>query len=96
MAKDKSKSGRKIGRNKKHQAGAYKSGMRLERNRKRRWRRVLRAQPGNKQLVSRYETEIGPCDVRPSARAERKATNARTAALRRALKREAKKAESAG
>lgn len=72
MAKDKSKSGRKIGRNKKHQAPAYKAEMRYERNRKRRWRRVLREQPKNLQLRARYEAEIGPYQGEPSSKAARK------------------------
>lgn len=73
MAKDKSKKGRKIGRNKKHQAPAYRTQMRFERNRKRRWRRVLRDQPTNLQLRDRYAQEHGEyVPDPPSARAERK------------------------
>lgn len=69
----KEKKGRKIGRNKtRGQAKAYQNGMRLERNRKRRWRRTIRNQPKNQQLIDRYEAEIGPAPNEVSARALRK------------------------
>lgn len=69
MAKDKSKSGRKIGRNKKYQAAAYKSGMRKEINRKKRWRTTLRYQPRNLRLKERYEKVIGPYQGEPNPKA---------------------------
>lgn len=86
MAKDKSKSGRKIGRNKKYQAAAYRSGARLEINRKKRWRRVLRTQPLNQQLRRRYEAEHGPYQGEPSPRALRQPAVKRRRAEKHAAK----------
>lgn len=46
--------GRKIGRNKKHQATIYKQAMRLERNKKRKMRRHLQDHPDDVQGYKRY------------------------------------------
>jgi len=60
--------GRKIGRNKKHQATLYKSGGRFEKNRKRRMLRHLRANPNDEQNASFYRLEVGKLDAPPTSR----------------------------
>lgn len=51
--------GRKIGRNKKHQATLYKSGDRWEKNRKRAMRRHLRDNPNDEAVRAEFEKRYG-------------------------------------
>jgi hypothetical protein len=51
--------GRKIGRNKKHQATIYKSADRWETNRKRAMRRHLRANPSDTVTAAEFEKRYG-------------------------------------
>lgn len=51
--------GRKIGRNKKHQATLYKSGDRWEKNRKRAMRRHVRDNPSDSFAAAEYEKRYG-------------------------------------
>jgi hypothetical protein len=51
--------GRKIGRNKKHQAALYKSGDRWEKNRKRAMRRHVRDNPLDADAAAQYEKRYG-------------------------------------
>jgi hypothetical protein len=51
--------GRKIGRNRKHQATVYSAQMRDERNRKRRMRRHLRSHPQDSKGADAYVKEFG-------------------------------------
>jgi hypothetical protein len=51
--------GRKIGRNKKHQAALYKSGARYEINKKRKMRRHIKSNPTDWQNAARYGQLFG-------------------------------------
>ena len=66
--------GRKIGRNKKHQAGIYRSTDRLEKNRKRRLRRHLRNHPLDVPTAALFDRDCGGLQsIGSSGRARRRA-----------------------
>lgn len=63
--------GRKIGRNKKHQAQIYESTDRWERNRKRAMRRHLRDNPGDFSSAAIYEKRYGKLQIKYSSKGRR-------------------------
>jgi hypothetical protein len=65
--------GRKIGRNRKHQATIYRATDRANKNRKRRMRRHLRNHPSDEQGAALYEREYGGiAHIGVTARASRR------------------------
>lgn len=54
--------GRKIGRNKKHQAAVYLATRRMEKNAKRRLRRHVRSNPGDASAARTYAKTFGPVE----------------------------------
>jgi hypothetical protein len=65
--------GRKIGRNKKHQAALYKSGARYDINKKRKMRRHIRNFPNDAEAVIHLRRLFpGNIDLKPTARGKRR------------------------
>lgn len=63
--------GRKIGRNKKHQAQIYESTDRWNKNRKRAMRRHLRSNPGDFSSAAIYEKRYGKIQIKYSNKGRR-------------------------